>query len=433
MRLNERFGSIVPRHVPRALPPQLAAWNLLLIRTMRILFCNYEYPPLGGGGGVVMAALARQLARRHEVTVITSRAGDLRAEDDDGGVRVLRVPVFFRRELAVANFPSMAAYLPTGFMRGLRLGKNDFDVINTHFVVPTGPLGHALGALAWRAECFVRAWRRSVRSQQGQLSASACAAASGRSLAAARRRRCRRPIARHSSPRHRAVWRAAPGRIDSAGHRSPAAGERALAPSIGIAARRVRVDHHRPPGGAQGDDAVDRHVRRQPHSQRSSGDRRRRPRRAGRSSGARSSWAFAIACTCWGKCPMREKYAALSMADAFVTASQHEGFGLVFLEAMAFGLPVLCYDRGGQTDFLTTRRNRPRREAQRSRRLHPRAASSCTPTATRANVTAGTTGNWSRTISSIPAPRVTKQVFSCRDRSARRHAGRRIPSPSASR
>jgi len=41
---------------------------------MRILFCNYEYPPLGGGGGVVMAALARQLARRHEVTVLTSRA-----------------------------------------------------------------------------------------------------------------------------------------------------------------------------------------------------------------------------------------------------------------------------------------------------------------------------------------------------------------------
>ncbi|MBL8269725.1 glycosyltransferase family 4 protein, partial [Steroidobacter sp.] len=49
-----------------------------------------------------------------------------------------------------------------------------------------------------------------------------------------------------------------------------------------------------------------------------------------------------------------EKYAALSVADAFITASQHEGFGLVFLEAMAFGLPVLCYDRGGQTDFLTT-------------------------------------------------------------------------------
>src|SRR5690606_19968414 len=59
---------------------------------LRILFCNYEYPPLGGGGGVVMAALARALARRHEVMVLTSRAGALPAYSEDAGVRVLRVP-----------------------------------------------------------------------------------------------------------------------------------------------------------------------------------------------------------------------------------------------------------------------------------------------------------------------------------------------------
>ena len=110
---------------------------------MRILFCNYEYPPLGGGGGVVMAALARHLARRHDVTVLTSRAGDLAPDEMDSGVRVVRVPVFFRKELAVANFPSMFAYLPSGFLRGTKLGREaNFHVINTHFAVPTGPQLH---------------------------------------------------------------------------------------------------------------------------------------------------------------------------------------------------------------------------------------------------------------------------------------------------
>ena len=113
---------------------------------MQLLFCNYEYPPIGGGGGVVMAAVAGELAKRgHEITVLTSRAFDLPADSVENGVRVVRVPVFFRRQLAVANIPSMAAYLPMGLMRGLTLGrKRAFDLINTHFVVPTGPLGHWL-------------------------------------------------------------------------------------------------------------------------------------------------------------------------------------------------------------------------------------------------------------------------------------------------
>ena len=48
-----------------------------------------------------------------------------------------------------------------------------------------------------------------------------------------------------------------------------------------------------------------------------------------------------------------------------MSTSQHEGFGLVFLEAMAFGLPIVCYDRGGQTDFLATPDDRSSRAAQR--------------------------------------------------------------------
>jgi glycosyltransferase involved in cell wall biosynthesis len=53
-----------------------------------------------------------------------------------------------------------------------------------------------------------------------------------------------------------------------------------------------------------------------------------------------------------GKVEESEKFQILKMCDLYVSTSQHEGFGIVFLEAMASGLPVVCYDHGGQTDFL---------------------------------------------------------------------------------
>lgn len=47
------------------------------------------------------------------------------------------------------------------------------------------------------------------------------------------------------------------------------------------------------------------------------------------------------------------KQELLYCADTYVSAAQHEGFGIVFLEAMDAGLPIIAANDGGQRDFLT--------------------------------------------------------------------------------
>jgi glycosyltransferase involved in cell wall biosynthesis len=320
---------------------------------MRILFCNYEYPPLGGGGGVVMAALARQLARRHEVTVLTSRAGDLTAQSNDQGVHVVRVPVFFRRQLAVANFPSMLAYLPSGFARGLALRRAAFDVINTHFVVPTGPLGHALArwhrlpnVLSVHGGDLFDPSKRSSPHLHAPLRAAVrwlLAAADdvvGQS----------RDTVRHVNDLygvHRQVGliplgiERPPGQVAASRATFGLPHDAFVMITIGrvvarkattqlvevLAASRIPNAHLLVIG--DGPDAV---AIRQRAVELGVAERVHLP----------------------GQVSDQDKYAALAIADAFVSTSQHEGFGLVFLEAMACGLPIVCYDRGGQTDFLAS-------------------------------------------------------------------------------
>jgi glycosyltransferase involved in cell wall biosynthesis len=319
---------------------------------MKILFCNYEYPPLGGGGGVVMAALARQLARRHEVTVLTSRAGGLLPDNLEGGVRVVRVPVFFRRELAVANFPSMFAYLPTGLARGLRLGGSGaFDIVNTHFVVPTGPLGHALAK--WyrvpnvlsihggdlfdpskRSSPHLHApLRLAVRSMLRKADAVV-----GQSRDTVRHVTDLYGVRRDIGLIPLGIER--PMSIASASRAAFGVPENAFAlVTIGrLVARKAT---------AQLVDAIANSAIPNAHLLivGDGPDREAIERRA-------SERGVADRVHVLGQTTEEDKYAALACADAFISTSQHEGFGLVFLEAMAFGLPVLCYDRGGQTDFL---------------------------------------------------------------------------------
>jgi glycosyltransferase involved in cell wall biosynthesis len=318
---------------------------------MKILFCNYEYPPLGGGGGVVMAALARELARRHAVTVLTSRALGLPAESDEGGVRVIRSRVFFRRQLAVANVASMAAYLPMAAARGMMLGRSSFDVINTHFVVPTGPVGHLLARYhgvpnvlsvhggdlydpskrlsPHRIGLLLKPIARLLRRANVLVGQSRNTLQHVEEIYGVKRDAQLIPLGIERPPSVAKATRADFG-IPSDAFVMVTVGRvvarKATPQLVKVLAAAQRPDSHLLiVGDGPEADAV-------------------------RSAAAEAGLSDRVHLL--GQVSDERKYQALGIADVFVSATQHEGFGLVFLEAMAYGLPVICYDHGGQTDFL---------------------------------------------------------------------------------
>lgn len=299
-----------------------------------------------------MAAMARALACRHEVTVLTSRAAGLSPDESDNGVRVVRVPVLFRRELAVANFASMAAYLPMASWRGRRLGRaSGFDVINTHFVVPTGPVGAYLAH---------------------HLKVPNVLSVHGGDLY---------DPSKTSSPHRHALLRSAVGHllrradIVVAQSRDTARNVATLY-DVQRPVELVPLGIERPttsPGGGRREFGlpenafvlitVGRIVARKASLQLIDtllavpeavllvvGDGPEAPALMSRA----AERGVAGRVRMLGHVSEEIKHRAFRVADVFVSTSQHEGFGLVYLEAMAFGLPIVCYDRGGQTDFLST-------------------------------------------------------------------------------
>jgi glycosyltransferase involved in cell wall biosynthesis len=318
---------------------------------MRILFCNYEYPPLGGGGGVINALLAQEMAKRHEVTVLTSLGWGLPAERLERGVKVVRVPVFFHRRGAVSSLRSMLGYILMGMRVGRQLVRaHQFDIVNTHFVLPTGPVGDALSRFAgipnvltllggdiYDPSKFTSPHRHPLlRSCIRGLLRRADLVVGDSSDVIEKMRRFYTPEIEGvriplgiDKPRVSAMPREHYGLgqddvlLITVGRLIP---RKAVIQLISLmeALKHTKARLLIVGSGPQEYSLKAESRRRQLEGQ-----------------------IFFI-----GHATDAEKFRILQMCDVYVSTSQHEGFGLVFLEAMACGLPIICYDHGGQTDFL---------------------------------------------------------------------------------
>ena len=318
---------------------------------LKILFCNYEYPPLGGGGGVINALLAKELAKKHDVTVLTSRCMGLPEESVENDVKIVRLPVMLRKQQSAASLASLLSFVVNGLVRSGQLSRNNaFDVINTHFVLPTGPVGQRLAKIAGVPNILTV--------HGGDLYDPSKFLSPHRHLIF-------RVMVRRLLQQATTVVAQSHNTIQNV-HRYYIKDLPVELIPLGID-RPQRVKGCRKKYNIDDDDivliTVGRLVARKGLQQLIdifSKLENETMRLVIIGSGPEEHVLRTIANECNishrvifpGQVNERVKLELLDIADIYVSTSQHEGFGLVFLEGMAAGLPVVCYDHGGQTDFL---------------------------------------------------------------------------------
>jgi glycosyltransferase involved in cell wall biosynthesis len=322
---------------------------------MRILVINYEYPPIGGGGGFVTRDIVEEIAAKgHGVTVITSHYRGLAKQECVNGVNIIRVPVLFRNKVEVANMPSMLCYLPSSILKGLlKFKRKAFDVINTHFAVPSGPAGYILSK-TFNIPNVLSIHGGDIFDPSKALSPHRTPIFSN--IVYGMLKTADRVVAQ-SRDTKRNVYKYY--KIDRSIERIP----------LGIK-KPAFQNKSRSHFGLRDDELVFCTIGRLVK-------RKNIDDMCDVLSHLRNTCTFKLLII--GDGPEREhleelalqlnldryvrflgnisdeaKFQILGLSDFYLSTALHEGFGLVFLEAMECGLPIVCYDRGGQKDFLAS-------------------------------------------------------------------------------
>jgi glycosyltransferase involved in cell wall biosynthesis len=319
---------------------------------MNILMINYEYPPLGGGGGVINKCLAEELSKKNNITLITTKFADQKSYEICNNVEVFRVPVYLRNDQNAATLLSMFSFFPSSLWRGYRLLiSRQFDLIHSMFVIPSAPSGFMLARM-FRLPHVLSILGGDIYDPSKRLSP-------------------------HRTPLlHYTVKKITAG------------SSRVIGMSSDIIERTYRYYNI-----SREIDLIPHSIRRPSFSKKKRGDfgfcskdillitiGRLVPRKAVHDLiyVVQALENLNVKLLIIGAGPEREKlqelanslgvsdrihflknvsdemkFQLLSIADIYISSTLHEGFGLVFLEAMGTGLPIICYDNGGHTDFLT--------------------------------------------------------------------------------
>lgn len=286
-----------------------------------------------------------------KITIITSRFTDLKKLETVNGVEIIRVPIFMRKHQTAASLFSMLSYFPSSFFAGYRCLKNrKYDLIHSMFAVPSAPSAMVLSKL-FRVPHLLSILGGDIYDPSKILSP-------------------------HKTPILRSVVQLIVSHSDKVVALSNDIRTRALQYyktrrpidiiHLGIP-RPIIKDVQRSDYGFSDNEIIIVTVGRLV-PRKGVGDLLEIVKRLNQKN---------VKLLVIGEGPIKnslinqsqrlgiqenvdflgfisddEKFKLLSISDIYVTTSMHEGFGIVFLEAMSTGLPIISYDKGGQKDFL---------------------------------------------------------------------------------